>query len=42
MSFSVNTNTGAAVALQYLTATQGQLDQTQSAHQQRPEGRQCP
>lgn len=30
MSFSVNTNTGAAVALQYLTATQGQLDQTQS------------
>jgi flagellin len=31
MSFSVNTNTGAAVALQYLTATQGQLDRTQSA-----------
>ena len=31
MSFSVNTNNGAAVALQYLTATQGQLDQTQSA-----------
>jgi len=30
MAFSVNTNTGAAVALQYLTATQGQLDQTQS------------
>jgi flagellin len=30
MSFSVNTNTGALVALQYLTATQGQLDQTQS------------
>jgi flagellin len=31
MSFSVNTNTGAAVALQYLNQTQGQLDQTQSA-----------
>ena len=31
MSFSVNTNTGAMVALQYLTQTQGQLDQTQSA-----------
>jgi flagellin len=31
MSFSVNTNAGAAVALQYLTATQGQLDKTQSA-----------
>src|SRR5476649_2440804 len=31
MSFSVNTNTGAAVALQYLTQTQGQLDKTQSA-----------
>jgi len=31
MSFSVNTNTGALVALQYLTATQGQLNQTQSA-----------
>jgi flagellin len=31
MSFSVNTNNGAAVALQYLTATQGQLDKTQSA-----------
>jgi flagellin len=30
MSFSVNTNTGAAVALQYLTATQGSLDQVQS------------
>ncbi len=30
MSFSVNTNNGAAVALQYLTNTQGQLDQTQS------------
>jgi flagellin len=30
MSFSVNTNTGAQVALQYLNATQGQLDQTQS------------
>ena len=30
MAFSVNTNTGAAVALQYLTQTQGQLDQTQS------------
>jgi flagellin len=31
MSFSVNTNNGAAIALQYLTATQGQLDKTQSA-----------
>jgi flagellin len=31
MSFSVNTNTGAQVALQYLSQTQGQLDQTQSA-----------
>ena len=31
MSFSVNTNNGAAVALQYLSATQGQLAQTQSA-----------
>jgi flagellin len=31
MSFSVNTNSGALVALQYLTATQGQLNQTQSA-----------
>jgi flagellin len=31
MSFSVNTNTGAAIALQYLNQTQGQLDQTQSA-----------
>ena len=31
MSFSVNTNNGAAVALQYLNATQGQLAQTQSA-----------
>jgi len=31
MSFSVNTNNGAAIALQYLTATQGQLNQTQSA-----------
>ena len=30
MTFSVNTNSGAAVALQYLTATQGQLTQTQS------------
>ena len=30
MTFSVNTNRGAAVALQYLTSTQGQLDQTQS------------
>jgi flagellin len=30
MSFSVNTNNSAAVALQYLTATQGQLSQTQS------------
>jgi len=30
MSFSVNTNTGAQVALQYLNATQGQLDQTQA------------
>jgi flagellin len=31
MSFSVNTNTGAMVALQYLNQTQGQLSQTQSA-----------
>ena len=31
MTFSVNTNNGAAVALQYLTATQGQLNKTQSA-----------
>ena len=31
MSFSVNTNAGAAVALQYLTSTQGMLDKTQSA-----------
>ena len=31
MTFSVNTNTGAQVALQYLNATQGQLDQTQGA-----------
>jgi flagellin len=31
MSFSVNTNAGAQVALQYLNQTQGQLDQTQSA-----------
>src|ERR1700709_658174 len=31
MSFSVNTNAGAQIALQYLNATQGQLDQTQSA-----------
>src|ERR1700744_3123383 len=31
MSFSVNTNTGAQVALQYLNQTQGQLNQTQSA-----------
>src|ERR1700754_251020 len=31
MSFSVNTNTGAQVALQYLNQTQGQLDRTQSA-----------
>ena len=30
MSFSVNTNSGALIALQYLTATQGQLAQTQS------------
>src|SRR5665213_3274116 len=30
MSFSVNTNTGAMTALQYLNKTQGQLDQTQS------------
>ena len=30
MSFSVNTNGGALVALQYLGATQGQLSQTQS------------
>ncbi len=31
MTFSVNTNGGALVALQYLSATQGQLAQTQSA-----------
>jgi flagellin len=31
MAFSVNTNVGAMVALQYLGATQGQLNQTQSA-----------
>jgi len=31
MSFSVNTNSGAQIALQYLNATQGQLNQTQSA-----------
>ena len=31
MSFSVNTNNASNVALQYLSATQGQLDQTQSA-----------
>jgi flagellin len=31
MTFSVNTNNGAMVALQYLSATQGQLNQTQSA-----------
>jgi len=31
MSFSVNTNAGAQLALQYLNQTQGQLDQTQSA-----------
>src|SRR6201992_1118987 len=31
MSFSVNTNTGAQVALQYLNQTQGQLDETQEA-----------
>src|SRR3954468_14702114 len=31
MSFSVNTNNGAAVALQYLSATQGSLDRTQAA-----------
>src|SRR5476651_477046 len=31
MSFSVNTNNGAAIALQYLNQTQGQLAQTQSA-----------
>jgi flagellin len=30
MSFSVNTNVGAMVALQYLTGTQSQLNQTQS------------
>jgi flagellin len=30
MSFSVNTNVGAMVALQYLTGTQSQLSQTQS------------
>ncbi len=31
MSFSVNTNTGALVALQYLNATQSQLSTTQAA-----------
>ena len=31
MSFSVNTNNGAAIALQYLTATQDQLTRVQSA-----------
>ena len=31
MSFSVNTNTGALVALQYLNATQAQLNLTQNA-----------
>ncbi|MEJ1968003.1 MAG: flagellin [Rhizomicrobium sp.] len=31
MSFSVNTNTGALVALQYLNATQSQMTQTQNA-----------
>ena len=31
MTFSVNTNNGAMTALQYLTATQGQMAQTQSA-----------
>jgi flagellin len=31
MAFSVNTNVGAAIALQYLTTTQGQLDKTQTA-----------
>ena len=31
MSFSVNTNTGALVALQYLNTTQSQLTQTQNA-----------
>ena len=31
MSFSVNTNAGAQVALQYLNQTQGQLNQVQSA-----------
>ena len=31
MSFSVNTNTGAMVALQYLNQTQGKLSQVQSA-----------
>ena len=31
MSFSVNTNNGAMVALQYLAATQGALEKTQSA-----------
>ena len=30
MSFSVNTNTGAMTALQYLNQTQGELDQTQN------------
>ena len=38
MSFSVNTNTGAAVALQYLTQTQGSARPDPVPHQQRPEG----
>src|ERR1700710_256391 len=31
MSFSINTNNGALIALQYLSATQGQLNATQNA-----------
>ena len=42
MTFSVNTNTGALTALQYLTATQGALGQDPDRHQQRPEGRHRP
>ena len=39
MSFSVNTNTGAMAALQYLNQTQGQFGQDPVRHQQRYEGR---
>ncbi len=42
MAFSVNTNNGAAIALQYLNQTQGALDKTQSAINERLQGRQRP